>query len=245
MKKLIIFILGLLILSLGCSPIYYSPNAQNVPLISAKGEKNISVNAGSSNANNLFNSVSVLDLQGSYGITNRLAIQLNAGFFNVSKNERGGGGNGKLFETAIGYYVPVNEHFLFETYALFGFGNFNNIVSGPASNTINENISGSLMRYGIQPDFGYKSKDISVAVSTRLLKLNYFDISGNLTYEGENQVDYLTQNSSYLLFEPALTLRAGWQAFKIQLQLGNSYNLTNVSFRQGKTFFIAGFHLNF
>ena len=47
MKKLIIFILVLLILSLGCSPIYYSPNAQNVPLISAKGEKNVSVNAGS------------------------------------------------------------------------------------------------------------------------------------------------------------------------------------------------------
>ena len=158
MKKLIIIILVLLILSLGCSPIYYSPNTQNVPLISAKGEKNVSVNAGSSNANSLFNSVSVFDMQGSYGLTNSLAIQLNAGFFNVTKNERGGGGNCKLFETAIGYYVPVNKHFLFETYALLGYGNFKSIVSGPASNTINENISGSLLRYGIQPDFGYKSK---------------------------------------------------------------------------------------
>jgi hypothetical protein len=245
MKKLKFFILILTVAALGCSPVYYSPNTQNVPLITQKGEKIVNVCVGSSNANNIFNSVSVFDLQGAYGFTNNLALQLNAGFYGVAKNERGGGGNGKIFETGIGYFAPVDQHFVFEVFGLFGYGSFKNNVSGSASNTVNENISGNIIRYGIQPDFGYKSKNISIAVSSRLLKMNYRGVEGNLIYDGENQINLLEQNSSYYLFEPALTLKAGWEPIKIQLQLGNSFNLTNPDFRQGEAYFTGGIHLKF
>ncbi len=43
MKNLILFISLSVIILTSCSPKYYSANTQNVPLISAKAEKNITV----------------------------------------------------------------------------------------------------------------------------------------------------------------------------------------------------------
>ncbi len=225
----------LLILITGCNPKFYSPNTQNVPLISEKGETNLTL---SGNGNQI-------EFQGAHGITDAIAIQANGGLFIPSDLDNGDGGSGKFFEVGVGYYTPVAEGFVFETYGLIGFGNMeNHFPSKPEGNT-GVDISSNIVRFGIQPNFGYKSKYFSAAVSSRFVNLMYTGIEGDLIFGGENQVDYLEANKSNFLIEPALTLRGGMERLKLQLQIGYSLNLSNSDFKQDKTSMTLGLNFNF
>jgi len=113
MKKVILSLAVGCILISGCSPNYYIPNTQNVPLISEKGEVNITVATVQNQ----------LDFQGAYGLTDKIALQANGSvFFNKNDNE-GDGGSGKYFEIGGGYFKPVANGYVFETYGIIGFGN--------------------------------------------------------------------------------------------------------------------------
>ena len=225
----------LLILITGCNPKFYSPNTQNVPLISEKGETNLTLSA---NGNQV-------EFQGAHGITDAIAIQANGGLFIPSDLDNGDGGSGKFFEVGVGYYTPVAEGFVFETYGLIGFGNMeNHFPSKPEGNT-GADISSNIIRFGIQPNFGYKSKYFSAAVSSRFVNLMYTGIEGDLIFGGENQVEYLEANKSNFLIEPALTLRGGLERLKLQLQIGYSLNLSNSDFKQDKTSMTLGLNFNF
>ena len=70
MKNLLILLLGITIVS--CGPKYYTPNTQNVPLITEKGETNISFLLNASEGN-----VGGTELQGAYGLTSNIALQSN------------------------------------------------------------------------------------------------------------------------------------------------------------------------
>ncbi len=70
------------------------------------------------------------------------------------------------------------------------------------------------------------------AVSSRLANLNYGDADGSLVFEQLRQADYLENNKSLWLLEPALTLRGGTDFLKLQIQVSHSFNLTNSDFRQ-------------
>ena len=65
MKKSILGIVFISFLVTGCSPIFYTPNTQNVPMISKKGDNKIVV-AGNTNQ---------VELQGAYGLSDAFAIQ--------------------------------------------------------------------------------------------------------------------------------------------------------------------------
>ena len=224
--------LALVILMAGCNPKFYSPNTQNVPLISEKGETNLTL---SGNPNQV-------EFQGAYGVTDAFAIQVNGGLFIPSDLDNGDGGSGKFFEVGGGYYRPVADNFVFETYGLIGFGNVENHFP---SRSEGRDISANILRFGIQPNFGYKSKYFSAAVSTRLVNLMYNSIDGDLIFDGENQMAYLESNKSNFLFEPALTLRGGFEKLKLQLQFGYSLNLSNSDFRQDKSAMTVGLNFNF
>ena len=75
--KTLLVIVGLGFAS--CSPIYYTPNTQNVPLISQKGETNLTL---SGNANQI-------EFQGAYGIAENIAIKANGGLFIPSDLDNG------------------------------------------------------------------------------------------------------------------------------------------------------------
>jgi hypothetical protein len=47
-------------------------------------------------------------------------------------------------------------------------------------------------------------------------------------------VQYLKDAGTQYLFEPALTVRVGYDVVKVQAQFGHSYNLTNRNFRQDR-----------
>lgn len=228
--------LALVFLMAGCNPKFYSPNTQNVPLISEKGETNLTL---SGNANQV-------EFQGAYGVTDAFAIQANGGLFIPSDLENGNGGSGKFFETGGGYYRPVADNFVFETYGLIGFGNVeNHFPNSDGNSNLGGDVSANILRFGIQPNFGYKSKYFSAAVSTRLVNLMYNNIDGDLIFDGENQMDYLKSNNSNFMFEPALTLRGGFEKLKLQVQFGYSLNLSNTDFRQDKSTLTVGLNFNF
>lgn len=234
MMKHILFV-ALAAFAFGCSPRYYSPNTQNVPLLSEKGELNLSA---SGNANQF-------EFQGAYAVTDGFAIQANGGLFVPKDADNGDGGRGKFIEIGAGYFTPVAENFVFELYGLAGSGSVENDLRSRATTdpATTGKISANVFRYGIQPNFGFKSKYFTAAVSSRIVGLNYSNVEGSLIYDGVNQQTYLRDNSSNFLIEPALTLRGGVDMVKLQLQIGHSFNLSNSNFRQDNTYATVG--LNF
>ena len=237
MKNLSILSILIGVIFTGCSPRYYTPNSHNVPLLSEQGEANITL-AGNGNQ---------IELQGAYAVTNRFAVMANGGAFIPVDENNGNGGSGKFLEVGGGYFMPVNSDFVFEVYGIIGFGSVENhlpstIQSNPGTTG---DISASVLRYGIQPNFGYKTNKFSVAVSSRIVNLNYSNIKGDLIYSNVTQAAYLKDNSSNFLIEPAITIKGGFEKFKLQLQYGYSQNLSNNDFRQDKSFLTLGLNYNF
>jgi hypothetical protein len=239
LKYILLIALMLIILAMmsSCNPKYYTANTQNVPLISEKGETNLSL-SGNDNQ---------VEFQGAYGVSSNIAIQANAGLFIPSDLDNGDGGSGKFLEAGVGYFTPVSEKFVFELYGLIGGGSVeNHFPSTVDANPGTEgDVSANIFRYGIQPNFGFKSKYFSAAVSSRFVNLRYSNIDGDLVYDSENAADYLRDNNSHFLIEPALTLRGGLEKIKLQLQIGYSWNVTNENFRQDKEFVTLGLNFNF
>ncbi len=221
----------------GCSPTYYMPNTQHVPVIKSQGETNLVVGG---NANQV-------EVQAAYGISDRLAVQLNTGFFIPKDSENGNGGSGSLIEGGLGYYRNVSPNFLFDIYGLVGFGRMENHFPAPvqvAPPTSGE-ISASVVRYGIQPGMTYHNRHFSVTASGRVGNISYSNIQGNLIFEGNNQVDYLNNHRSSYVLEPALTLRGGLEKLKLQVQLLKSINLSHQDFRQEDALMTLGLTYQF
>jgi len=214
---------------IGCNPKYYSPNTQNVPSISSKGDSHATL---SGNGNQL-------EVQAAYGLTESLAGQLNGGLFIPKDLENGNGGSGNFFEAGLGYFKDLDSDLIFETYGLVGFGSMENYFPTATASTSGD-ISASAMRIGIQPSISYEQEKFSISGSARLARLSYTGIEGDLRYGGEDQIAYLTDNNTQLLIEPAATIRGGVELFKLQLQLGYSLNLTDSEFRQDEGFATFG-----
>ncbi|MEZ4827441.1 MAG: hypothetical protein R3C61_14345 [Bacteroidia bacterium] len=208
----------------GCSPIYYSPNTHNVPALREKGDKRM-ILAGNENR---------LEGQAAFSPENNMGILFSGGTFFPRDDEEGDGGKGWFLESGFGYYHPVSDHFLFDVYGIFGYGYVENhfpstLPNNPLTTGI---IESNLIRYGVQPSFGFNTRYFDAILSSRFVGLSYFNYAGNLVFQGESQTQYLADNQSAFLFEPALTLRGGYDKVKLQAQLGLSFNLRNDEFRQ-------------
>lgn len=236
-KQSLLIAAALVTLLAGCNPKYYTPNTQNVPLIEKQGQTNLTV---SGNGNQV-------EFQGAYGVSDGLAIMANGGLFIPGDLDNGNGGSGSFGEFGLGYFVPMENNMVFETYGLVGIGSVENHFPGSVSEggSGTGDIKANILRVGIQPNLGYKSGNFSAAISTRLAMLTYSGAEGDLIFEGQNQVDYLNDNSSNFLIEPALTLRGGLEKVKLQVQLGYSLNATNSDFRQDQGFVTVGINFNF
>lgn len=234
-RNLMLLVVGLGVAS--CSPKFYTPNTMNVPLMSEKGEIDLTL---SGNANQV-------EFQGAYAVADHIAIQANGGAFIPQNLDNGNGGSGKFIEVGGGYFLPIQEHWVFEAYGIFGLGTFENHLPTTLGDypQTDGKISANLFRAGIQPNFGFKSKYFSAAVSSRIVSLSYSKIRGDLIFEDENQQSYLASNSPGFLLEPALTIKGGFERIKLQVQYGYSVNLTNSDFRQDNQFLTIGLNFKF
>lgn len=237
MKSGLYFIfIGSLLFLASCSPTYYVPNTQNVPLLSHK--KQIYA-TGSGNRNQL-------ELQGAYAVKHHMGVIGNVAVIKPKNDSLGNGGSGKLIEMGLGYFTPIRKVFVFETYGLLGFGTMENHFPStmPEYPGSSGKIKSTIMRVGIQPNIGYNGKYFMVALSSRLVSLNYYAIKGDFIYQGMDQVKYLNRNYTNFLFEPAFTIRGGSEKLKLQLQVTRSFNLSNFAFQQDFALFTIGLHLH-
>lgn len=233
MKNVLVLFSIVIIIALfsSCSPKFYAPNTHNVPLISHKEDVQITVSGN----------VDQVELQGAAAVSDGISVILSGGLFIPKNEENGNGGSGKFIEAGPGFFLPISSNFVFETYGLIGIGSFENHLPGSTEETNTKgDISARLTRFGIQPNFGYKSEYFSVGISSRFVHVGYRDIKGDLIFEGIDQIQYLKDHRSNFMIEPALTLRGGIEKAKLQLQVGKSFNVSNSDFRQDDLLMTVG-----
>lgn len=213
---------GLLLLALlsACAPKYYSSNAQNVPLFTEKDEGSVS---GSINPE--FNRA---DARVAYAVTPAIALQANGAVYFPQDDSAGNGGSGGLFEVGVGHFRPLPGNLVFELWALGAYGGVENHFTFDGGN--GGKLNANLVRVAVQPALGYKSRRVEGAFSSRIGMLNYFNVDGTLIRGNENQQQYLRDNRMQILIEPAVTVRGGLDALKLEAQLGRSFDVTDDAF---------------
>jgi hypothetical protein len=208
----------------GCAPKYYAPNTHNVPLLTRAGDYSGVFAFGDGRG----------ELQGAYAFTERFAAMLNGAAFDEPDDAQGDGGEGGILEIGAGYLAPLGDRLHVGVFGLLGGGSVENhfpstVPSNPGTTGV---VEADLSRFGVQPAVGFRSRPLEVVVSARILGLRYSDVRGSLVFGGEDQVQLLRSQPRHTLLEPALTVRAGGESWKLQLQLGWSFNTTQSSFRQ-------------
>lgn len=215
----------------GCAT-YYKPNSQNVPLFQERGEVRAVVGANKGGPS--WGEAEGRDFQGAYAVTNHLGVMANMFFISDADDWSGDTGKGRLVECGVGYFSPLSGHWVFETYGGAGLGKLTRI--GTFGRT-----SVSARRVFLQPSIGYASRGFDAALSLRMCGLTYSGIPEvPMDYEGEHMAQALRDARSSILVEPAFTIRAGWEYLKLQLQIGQSRNLTHPDFAQGDRYVSLG-----
>lgn len=216
---------------IACSPIYYSPATQNVPLFSDKKQLNVGVYTQDEN---------FVELQSAYSPGKHIGIMLNAFYAHPDDNNEGDGGSAELLEGGVGYFYELQPKLIIEIYGLYGAGKMENHFQSQNDGRIKANFE----TLSIQPAIGYHTKYFDACLSFRLSQLSYNNISGNLIFGREDQVQYLNARRDQLLIEKALTIRAGLEFIKLQLQIGSSDNMTYSNFYQNEGYLSLGLVAN-
>ncbi len=208
----------------GCVHYYYYPGMHNVPLFKEKGESRATLALSEGEE------TSALEVQAAHSISDKYAAALN--FMYASGGSGKDFGEGKYLEGAFGYYKPLAKSKVFEVFGGIGAGNQHHDYSIGVfgMNDVYKGFSElSFTKVFVQPSIGYSSNIFDVALSTRFSNL-YFHKVNNQIDSGISdlvEVNKISQNRNSILFEPGITLRAGWKQAKLQLQFNTSTNLTH------------------
>lgn len=187
-----VFIVTLLIL-FSCAPAYV-PNVINAPMLTNKGEVQVSLHAGTSG----------YDPQFAWAITNHLGVMVNGSFMNSTSDSTNNYHKHSFGELGLGYFMPVGQRGKFEAFGGVGSGKiqalYENSLWTSRSNVV-------ITRYFIQPTIGITSKLIDAGFSTRISIVNLHNEAAS---------------STGIFAEPAITARLGWDYLKIVGQIGLS-----------------------
>ncbi len=211
----------LLLLVYSCAPAYV-PNKVNAPLLTNKGELQVSANFGTSG----------FDPQLAYAVTDNIALMANGSFMNTTSDTSSSSDfyhKHTFFELGPGYYRNLRNGFKFETFTGIGFGK----VSSEYDNNLWSNKTEvNITRFFLQPSFGYTSKVLDIGISARLVFVNLVQSS---------------INNAGILLEPVLTAKLGWDHIKITGQLGLAYpvNESKIHFPYQPGLFSLGLQGNF
>jgi hypothetical protein len=235
------------ILLFGCSyPHFYNtPVAQNVPL-NDTSMKFTGLFAGSFGAVN-----PCFEGQASFSFPANLALA--GSFMTGGTTNRTGDAEDyskvNYFEGEFGFYKPFSKICVFELYAGYGQGSQNHMFA------YNE-YSGSLVwtwvadgqasinysQIFIQPVFGVSTNWFEIAVSSRLSRVNYDDVTFSGTKYRILELTTLKSAGKLMFLEPAFTVRVGSPAVKFQLQIVLSSNFTDQNIPTDPLRVNFGFH---
>jgi len=217
--------------------IYYVPSAPNTPLLTEKGDLSFSAMraSGSKFTGAEIQAASLpwkhIGIIGSYSNGGN-----NSGEPNYMKYNR--------FEIGSGYVTKFAQGWHFETYAGLG--------SGKISNSHYTGFSRiNLNHFFLQPAIAIsdKKQTVQFAISSRVSGVNFKvrDTLFNTDRESfsHNQIKNLYEEPFHLMWEPALTFRAGWKNFLFNAQYSFSADLTNPDLYREKNNFSIGVSLRY
>ncbi len=223
---------------ISCTPTYYTPNGNNVPLLTEKEEFRFSASYDSRDFTRGG------EFQAALAVSDHVGIMLN-GMLARSEFESTFGEddqeyycNGGFIEAGAGYFTVLQSYqqssLVFESYGGIGTGRFRNNFDPEEWAS-----EARYQRVFVQPSLGFKIKYFEIALSAKLAGLNYSRYISDV-------IDPSLEKFTFLI-EPALVLRAGTQNVKIHLQYLTSFNINNQDLMQdfkcisiGLTFIIPG-----
>lgn len=219
-----------------CTPCYYAPNSQNVPLLEGKKDSRASASL------RIGGYTAGCDFQGAFALTNQLGIMANysynTGLYSPSDDTTLSGLKGNLLEIGLGYYKPFKDRYIFEVYGGAG----TSWIKTPENNYYG--LVTSTVHYWnlfIQPTFGMHKKNMEFAYSARFRVLDYNRVKYDLNDNGhvdQVMIDLEGLPMTYLI-EPAITYRTGKGLFKTQVQLGFSIPLNNIDHLAFDPFYLS------
>jgi len=207
-----------------CAPCYYAPSAQNVPLLQEKKDFR------ASGSFKLGGYTMGCDFQGAVAATNHLGIMLNYSYFTGRKSlideTKLSDSRSNMVEFGLGYYTPLSDKFVFETYGGYGTANIKTSHDSYLEYKGSTVHSWSLF---IQPTIGMHKKNVELAYSTRFRMLDINRVEFDYYTNGQPDEDLTDLESlpmSYFM-EPAFTFRVGGEYVKYQMQVGFAFPLSN------------------
>jgi len=198
----------------GCVQTYYIPNSHHVPLLTQKKDAR-AVASYYSTSRDMITSVPGFELQGSYAASDHVGLMTN--FLHAGRTTDDGYFNTTYGDLGVGYFTTnASKKLVFEAYTGFGLGSANNGFGG------NVTSSADYSKFFLQPGLGFKSRYFDAAFSWRWGTIHHSSItsSGTLPTGGQVDFDWLVSRPSYTISEPAITVRAGVDFLKLQVQVG-------------------------
>ncbi|MCW3071026.1 MAG: hypothetical protein JWO44_916 [Bacteroidetes bacterium] len=218
-----------------CSTNMYVPNTVNAPLLKEKGEIKASLDES--------------NLQLAVAVTDHVGIIAN-GFYKTYEGKEYYSHSGHMGELGFGYFSPLKNNLVFETYVGGGMGSVSKKVT--YTNSDNAEITNSFSAKGarafIQPGIGYSNKYFDAAFTPRFTFVKYTRFSSTGFGEDELSGDYLDKgrilNGFYTFAEPAFTVRLGYKYLKLQGQYGLTMKLGGGNLRYQSMFGSLGIVLD-
>lgn len=199
-----------------CAPIYV-PNQVNVPMLRKPGDVNLNVGR----------SLSGFELQAAASVADNVGVMANASFAVEDSSSSDTYREGNLVEFGVGFLSGEGENLRAEFYGGYGVG------SSEAENTFGENaaeattyVKSDYGRLFAQSNLGFVSSFLESALSLRF-----------------SYVSFKEPGESQLFVEPAATARIGFEALKLQAQLGFSIPVGDAPFDHEPVIF--GLGINF
>ena len=227
MKKLII-ILSIAITAASCQHVYYAPNTANIPMLTAKGETKINA-LYSAGGDSEFGGG---ELQVAHALSDKFGLMLNFLAGGNSEDVESSGsstsqiesGNGSYVEAAAGYLKPLDpgRKWVFEAFGGIGFGGVKNEYEH------NDFSKVGTTKIFLQPSLSYKSAYFEIGFAPKLSMVNLNVKEESISTDNEDaRLDMTTikEKPNFVVFEPALLLRAGGKGLKMHFGLSfSNYN---------------------
>jgi hypothetical protein len=198
----------------------YGPTTANVPLLQEKGELKA----------NLY----LTDFQAAYAVTDNIGVMVNGQYRKSTSTFELTTNGSKSYEEKIvttnsgaeigvGYFTNTKRFTCFEIYGGIGLPSVK-IKDETTNGNGYYNTSG--VKFFIQPSIGHVSRGFDIAFTPRFTAVKFGTPTTSYTAKQLTDYNLTNVNKSVLMFiEPLITMRAGYKAFKVQLQTGFSLNV--------------------